>query len=319
MLQALGAKVNYQRYTDTLLKQASSLTQYDKLRLALIRKGAGLSAPVDTLETAARQTLFGNRYFGEEGYRFFDNSVQQTVLAYRLLKATGGYEELLEQLRGYFLEKRKSGKWRNTYESTLILETILPDLLKDGKVPGKATITLSTSKGKETITSFPFYREIMENELPALTKSGDFPVYFTAYQQQWQPRPEAVQGAFTVKTRFEQNGRVVTHLKGGEPISLLVEVEVKADADYVMIEVPIPAGCSYGQKLQPKTNGEVHREYFRHKTSLFCKSLKQGHYTFSISLLPRYSGRYTLNPAKAECMYFPIFYGREGLRQVSIQ
>jgi hypothetical protein len=32
--------------------------------------------------------------------------------------------------------------------------------------------------------------------------------------------------------------------------------------------------------------------------------------------MPRYSGKYTLNPAKAEQMYFPVFYGREGMKKV---
>jgi hypothetical protein len=30
------------------------------------------------------------------------------------------------------------------------------------------------------------------------------------------------------------------------------------------------------------------------------------------------SGLYTLNPAKAEMMYFPVFYGREGMKKVAI-
>jgi hypothetical protein len=35
-------------------------------------------------------------------------------------------------------------------------------------------------------------------------------------------------------------------LKAGEPAQLLVMVNVKKEAEYIMIEVPIPAGCSYG-------------------------------------------------------------------------
>ncbi|WP_413671153.1 hypothetical protein ACEN9X_22785 [Mucilaginibacter sp. Mucisp86] len=65
-------------------------------------------------------------------------------------------------------------------------------------------------------------------------------------------------------------------------------------------------------------NSEVHREYFKKKVSIFCRSLKQGKYTFNVNLIPRYNGKYTLNPAKAEMMYFPVFYGREGMKRIVI-
>lgn len=63
---------------------------------------------------------------------------------------------------------------------------------------------------------------------------------------------------------------------------------------------------------------ETHRAYFKNKTSIFCTKLKQGKYTFEIDLMPRYTGSYILNPAKAEMMYFPVFYGREGMKRVGI-
>jgi uncharacterized protein YfaS (alpha-2-macroglobulin family) len=97
-----------------------------------------------------------------------------------------------------------------------------------------------------------------------------------------------------------------------------VSVSVKAAADYVMIEIPIPAGCSYNDKAQSYQNNEVHREYFKNKVSIFCSALDAGNYEFTVSLLPRYSGRFILNPAKAEMMYFPVFNGREALKKVLI-
>jgi uncharacterized protein YfaS (alpha-2-macroglobulin family) len=62
----------------------------------------------------------------------------------------------------------------------------------------------------------------------------------------------------------------------------------------------------------------VHREYFKNKVSIFCRKLAVGKYRFAIKLMPRYSGTYQLNPAKAEMMYFPIFYGREKMKRFNI-
>ena len=118
---------------------------------------------------------------------------------------------------------------------------------------------------------------------------------------------------------FEKGKDIVSVLKGGEPVTLKAEVEVKADADYILIEIPIPAGCSYNDKSQGWSHNEVHREYFKNKVSIFCSSLKKGHYTFSVSLVPRYTGSYHLNPTKAEMMYFPVFYGREEMKKVRVE
>ena len=43
-----------------------------------------------------------------------------------------------------------------------------------------------------------------------------------------------------------------------------------------------------------------------------------GSAVFRIALLPRFTGRYHLNPARAELMYFPTFHGREGMKQVGV-
>lgn len=111
----------------------------------------------------------------------------------------------------------------------------------------------------------------------------------------------------------------ITSLNAGQPVVLKVDVTVKADADYVMIEIPVPAGCSYSNKSQQTLNNEVHREYFKDKVSIFGSLLRKGGYTFTVSLMPRYTGNYCLNPAKAEMMYFPVFYGREAMKKIQIK
>jgi len=45
----------------------------------------------------------------------------------------------------------------------------------------------------------------------------------------------------------------------------MAEIEVSKKAEYVMIEIPIPAGCSYGENGDKRNYAEVHREYFKTK------------------------------------------------------
>ncbi|MFT3826316.1 MAG: carboxypeptidase-like regulatory domain-containing protein [Chitinophagaceae bacterium] len=315
LIRLLNSKIEIGKYIDSLERQRATLTLYETLKLQELKQLSGMKVMLDTLIAKQKNTVFGNCYWGEDNYRFFDNSIQNTVTMYRLLKAAGGHNDLLQKIQYYFLEKRKSGQWRNTYESSLILETILPDLLPDQAALKPASLVINDSAA---IQSFPYTTAINKGTTITIKKEGAQPVYFTAYTQYWNATPQKAGDNFNVTALFEKNNDPVTTLKAGEPVTLKVNVSVKADADFVMVEIPIPAGCSYKDKFQPHTNNEVHREYFKNKVSLFCSSLAKGDYTFTVSLLPRYTGAYHLNPAKAEMMYFPVFFGREAMKQVQV-
>ncbi|MDP4214901.1 MAG: carboxypeptidase-like regulatory domain-containing protein [Bacteroidota bacterium] len=322
LLQELGAKADYARLIDTVERRFPRRSLYEELVMAGIRQKAGLETRLDTLLPKHRLTAMGNWYWGEECTRFFDNSIGNTLQMYNLLKESGGhFEPVLRKMRNYFLEKRRDGNWRNTYESCLILNTILPDLLRSD--PGNHPPTLVVNGG-DPVSVFPYHTVLSPGgtaprDTVRIGKRGAMPVYFTAYQQYWNHAPQLVDGEFAVRSYFEKDGDTVKRLIAGQPVLLRVDVTVKGDADYVMIEVPIPAGCSYRDKEQGYWPNEVHREYFKNKVSIFCRSLRAGQYNFTISLMPRYSGSYHLNPAKAELMYFPVLYGRERMKMVDIQ
>ncbi|HEY4111833.1 alpha-2-macroglobulin family protein [Puia sp.] len=315
MLQDLDARVDYRRYTDTAAKYLLRRSLYQTLRLEEIRQTAGLPTGLDTMAAKRQYTALGNCYWGEDGALFFDNSIQITLLMYRLLRKAGGYDPILRKTRNWLLEKRGRGYWRNTYESSLILETLLPDLLAGGRPAQAPSLTLNGNR----VTAFPY-----ENHLPAgaaidIRKSGTLPVYFTAFQQYLNPAPEKVVGAFAVQTWFEQDGKIVQRLKAGQPAVLMVEVDVKGEADYVLVEAPIPAGCTYSEKGQWFGDQSIHSEYFKYKLSIFCQSMRKGKQVFSIRLMPRWTGYYRLNPARAELQYFPVLFGREGMKRTVIE
>jgi uncharacterized protein YfaS (alpha-2-macroglobulin family) len=282
----------------------------------LLRQQAGIPVNTDELLKTMHKTLFGNVYWGEDNYHFFDNSIQVTLLAYQVFRNEGKHPEILEKIRGFLLEQRHDGGWRNTYESSLILETILPDVLVGDKQDKAPQLKLNGAV-TTTVDQFPYTTTFSSADL-SVTKTGTLPVYITGYQQFWNNQPEKVSKDFTVDTWFERNGQKVTQLKGGQQVQLKAKVTAHGDGDFVMVEIPIPAGCSYESKEQSWQNNEVHREYFKEKVSIFCRKLKQGTYTFTIDLMPRFGGEYNLNPAKAELMYFPVFYGREGMGKVVI-
>jgi uncharacterized protein YfaS (alpha-2-macroglobulin family) len=296
------------------LRSSRKPTVQEQLLTERLRQLSGKKVNWRAVDSLRSETIKGNYYWGEEKQNVRDNSILNTLLVFQMGVAEKRPLRELSRIRNYFLEKR--GKtWRNTYESALILETILPHLMSEKPVLEKTTLKISGSVDQE-IQDFPY--EFVSSNRGALrvSKTGQSPLYFTAYSENWNSSPLKEEKDFIVTTSFGQGSAT---LRAGKPVRLNVNVEVQRDAEYVMIEVPVPAGCSYAEKTQSSKNGEVHREFFNHKTSIFCKYMKKGIYEFHIELLPRYSGRYTLNPAVVECMYFPTLFGREELKQVEIE
>jgi uncharacterized protein YfaS (alpha-2-macroglobulin family) len=152
-----------------------------------------------------------------------------------------------------------------------------------------------------------------------VTKQGSTPVYFTWYQRQWDTTNIDLGKNFHIDAKFYNKNAPIQQLKAGTPIRYAIEVTVEKDAEYVMIEIPIPAGCSYTHKKQNYWGNEVHREYAKEKVSIFCQSMKKGKHVYEIELTPKFSGRYTLNPVKAELMYIPVIYGRNPMQHITIE
>ncbi len=316
LLHELKETINIRSYVSEIEKD-STLNFTEQLRLTAIKQKSKLPYQLDSLKKYKKETIFGNVYWGAQSYYLHNGAVPATLQAYKILRAEGGYQQELAKIRNYLLERKSEGYWRNTYESTQILEAILPDVLKGvGKiVPSKIQIE---GKTNILINSFPYSGEFDAKKL-TIRKKGTMPVYFTAHQQFWNATPKKVNGDFSIKSFFLNNRNdTIGYLKGGEKVKLRIEVMVKKDAEFIMIEVPIPAGCSYGSKSQYRRNNEVHREYFKNMTSIFCQKLNKGKYVYEVELVPRYSGAFHLNPAKVEMMYYPVFYGREEMKRVII-
>jgi len=315
LLRSFNAKLDYANYLPFIEKD-TTLSTFNRFRLMELQQRSGLEWNRDTLAHYRKGTLFGNVYYaGEEpGYSIDRNTLQLTLAAYRILQLDSLPEKaLLGRIRNYFLEERSRGQWNNTYETAQIIATILPGLQTRADSLKAPALRLSGGVTAEMKT-FPYETTLAAGGSLTISKTGDFPVYFTAYQRYWDAAPRENSEHFSIRTAFAKGGN---RLRAGKPETLEVTVEVHKDAQYVMIEVPIPASCSYESK-RAYFRGEVHREYFRHKTAIFCENLKPGTHRFTIELLPRYAGTFTLNPAKVELMYFPVFQANNSGREVEV-
>jgi alpha-2-macroglobulin len=316
------------------LDYAALLAPFDSLELSLverlliikIRQANGLDFSLDSIYHKRKTTIFGAHYWGEEGYAWGENAVPVTLLVYEILKKAGKEDEL-KPLRQYFLERRNEmmpGRlpgWRNTFETAQILKTLLPDWISAAGAAGReglqSRLRLSGSLDAEVV-AFPFKAGFSPGPSLVIDKTGALPLYLTAFQRFQNRAPLPKNEPFSISSRLEQDGKETMFLEKGKKAVLVVEIEAGSSADYVSIEAPIPAGCSYFTKPNMRKYPESYREHFRQHVAIFCERLPQGKHTFTIELEPRFSGTYTLNPARAEQMYFPVFYGRNEGKVVEI-
>jgi TonB-dependent SusC/RagA subfamily outer membrane receptor len=242
----MRAKADYEGFYKELEKH--NLTDIsDQLQMLEISQLIGKPIDIQMIKKHQETTLFGNIYISkpQKNVKIFTNEIQNTLLAYRILQRDSvlrkSEAETLRKMRNYFLEKRNTGKWLNTYESVQIIETILPDLL------GKETHVKAPEvhiKGilDQKITEFPFEIELNPDASLEITKTGTSPVYMSISQNYWESNPMPFSADFEIKTHFSNN---VDFLEAGKEVTLIATVQVNKDAEYVMISIPIPAGCSY--------------------------------------------------------------------------
>jgi hypothetical protein len=307
-------------YKENLLRLKNrNMQTYGQLLITRIKQQQQLDYNVEALLKQKKTTMFGSSYWGEHNFSWYDNSTQSTLLAYKILRDDSRINEL-SKIRSFFLEPNNENTWRNTYETASVLTTILPDLLEDvDKTYEKPQLHLSKAVQK-TVTSFPMKLKLDPGS-KALTvnKTGKTPVFFTAYKHEWIVPEKKYTEYFDIKTYFDQDSIASTiKLEAGENTVLMAEVTVKKKADYVMIEIPIPAGCTFNSK--DKSNSiESHRESHKNKVAIFCEAMKPGKYKFKIDLQSRFKGQFQLNAAKAELMYFPTFKGYNTVKKVEVK
>jgi TonB-dependent SusC/RagA subfamily outer membrane receptor len=309
--------MNYEEWMSRIYYD--SLNQHQQWQWVKIMQGQNLEHTQQLQKLLQQQmgTMLGGVHWGEDSYSWYSNSIATTVLAFEVLKNEPGYEYMLPKIIQYFLERRKTGYWRNTVESATILNAVLPTILQQqANFNEKAVLNISGDTVMQ-VSQYPYQLKLKNTAIKNLqvTKTGGGMVYFTAYEKQFNPLPLPVDSNFKITTWFEKDGQTINTIKAGEKILMKVKVEVNADAQFVMLQLPIPAGCIYAAKKQ---DWRTYREFYKDKMVLFTEALNKGIHYFDIELEPRYKGRYTLNPAKAELMYFPVFYGRNEMMEIKI-
>ena len=320
LLDVLKSDINYLQEIEELL-EVESLSVVEKFKLWELYQKHGGEVPILDLMPYQKETALGNWYFeAEEKHIFhpYKNSVQATLIAYRILSKMDLENEDLSKIRDYLIIQRNKDGYANTFESMQVIETLLDEVTEavDSKIKYQIQINNGAWQNYNVLTAS---QVLQASDQVRITHTSQFPLYVNYVQTYFDPEPEKRDDLFEVETHFENEfGETIqsNEIKTGNPVSLQIELNVKKQADYFMIEVPIPSGTSYHEKKQ--FPNETHREYAKDKVYIYVEALDVGTYTYTIKLMPRYKGSYQLNPAKAKLMYFEQFYGNNEMNRLEV-
>lgn len=285
----------------------------EKLQIWELQQTARPEAVRDSLRPYLKEDILGRTYCSDslQSYSWYSNTLVNTLIAYRMVRKDSVLMHFKEPMQLYILASRQSG-W-NTYQASSAVGTILPDLIAESSTRDHVAGIRLSGKESRTVSEFPYQLTLNPGEKLSVEKLDGMPIIYNGYSVK-RVTEENVTKAFTITTALS-----APRLTEGIPVNMMVELEVKQEgAEYVMLEIPIPAGCSYANKNTARGYQETYREYFKEKTMIYCQDLPVGKYRFNIELLPRYTGSYMMNPAKAELMYFPVINANNGLRKVEV-
>ncbi len=278
---------------------------------------AGHSPTTDSLWqklwASRTESVTGAVYWGKQTWLWYEAPRATMVVAWRAIKADSSRQNLLPRLQQYFLEHQQNG-WGNTVEKAEISNLMLQEAIRQKDFTlGETRLMVNQDSA---LTKFPASFTLPQHQAISMQKTGFGLMYLTLYQQWQNKNPQKVDSLFDLTTTFVQQGDTVHQLVTGRSASVQVRLLAKKSAQFVMLEIPLPAGCVVTEKAQ--VPGQ-HREYLKDRTIIFIEYLPKGVQNFHIPLEVRYKGAYSLNPAKIELMYQPVFYGREAIKSIKIQ
>lgn len=297
-LAAIPFPMDYNEHIQAL--DSVNLSLQDEFKLIYLNQKQDSTVSVDKILSTYIRTDKGV-FWGEKLFKDYINQWQTSALAYKILKHHGGHDQLMRQMRDYFLQL--DPEERNTIQQATLLELFLEDelLVTETQSEFKGEVWINSKK----IKSFPYFKAFNDSDTINVRKEGDR-VNIQINTHSISQNPQGNDSLLIVNSWFKQSGMRTDSLIAGVPVQMIISIEVKKAMTHALLEIPIPASCIYSSKKTNSNPLESFRENFRHMTAISCATLPVGIHQFNIQLIPRYKGIFHVVPVKVEEMYFPV-------------
>ncbi|MGC4071392.1 MAG: hypothetical protein QM760_02515 [Nibricoccus sp.] len=332
--------------------------------------------------TRNRSSDFGDTvYWGKStGYwQATDSGVETTALTLLALLETDPKHPLIEPAVNWLVLNRRSAHWTNTRDTAFAIlalnrylavsKEVEPDAGIEVFVNGRSVRRLKFDAdtllaGDTLLTLDNAQLRAGENKIELRRLSGRTPVYALALASSW-ARGDSVKPAshlasverfyerqistptLTGTLRFKGETQPANGTAGaGEQVTATVFLTVNNDLEYVMVEVPKPAGCeplnslsgwdariiratvvSPGAKLTADDSNDqllkegrlIYREEHDDKSVFFLDRVGAGSWIIQFQLRAIHPGDYRALPVQAEAMYAPEVRANSDARRLRIE
>ena len=315
-----GAAVRYMQIRNGFIRNPllEKWNQYnntieDKLWNLKSKEALNMDIKVSDVLKLSHSTLKGGLYWGENDYAREENKILCTSLAFELIYKLDSINPALDKILLYMLTHHGYDKL-NTYEMAYMVNAVMPYLMdRKSKVP-----VSNISDGEGKALAFNKLITIRAGETFTLKKTGSSKVFAISYSNFFDSSPQPVDSLFKVTTFYRVKDSLVQNVNAGDKVVLNVVIDAKHKADYTMIEIPLPASCTYSESSIAKNVNEVHREKYKDKLIIYCETMPEGKTTFKVELEARFEGKFHVNPVVVKEMYYPIFFGRNGVNTIKV-
>lgn len=317
------AATEYQTIKETI--ETDSLSELGRLKYCLLSAYMGERCDAIDADTMAVRSMTGGLHYELRGTRaearrgVVSGDVEATLTVYRMLGSgldTEGAAEKRKAIRRWLLSQRRyGGYWRNFSECIKILDVLMSENDAYGHEPMEAVVTAGGNTF--TVKELPFDTVFPAGTEVTIEKKGGCEVFVGTAVRYWEQDVTAAgDEGMRVGTEWACGGDT---LKTGEETGLRVRLTMERDADYVMVRVPIPAGCELKRGVYGKRYGRLYTECYRDEACLFFEYLPKGEYEYTLRVVNRFAGRFTQNPVQAELFYFPMLGANGEMRRVVIE
>lgn len=305
--------LNYEELLNSFNEEAMVLL--DRLLITAIKQKLGLPHFSGFLYERIAKNAEGGIYWNLPYESMFQNRNTFGPMAYDVLKKDGADSAFLAGMRMYFFNERNFSAYlqRNTLESAMVLQAMAKDMAASENAKFLPVLSLN---GNALGNKFPVRVKLQTNSTYKLANSGAKAQALVS-NKVFVEKPACDSSSFGIKTVFVQDGKQVTQPKSDIELEYRIELSSKKNQEFLLVQIPIPASCTYSVKGNPFGADEV--EYKKDRVLLYFRRMRAGKKQLVIRLEPRFKGSFTLLPVQVENMYDAQIKGNNETRKLLIE
>ncbi len=298
-LKTLQRKVDYDSFIKPL--KPANMDRSEKLEYFRLLQLLNKKIPMEEIDGMMQVTYQGNLMIpGTWNWRIapITDDASNTYKAWQILFDANANADRRKALVNYLANEC------NSYGSSWIkaAEALVAEAMRDSVIKRDLKPMVEINGQLLPLEKMPAIYHLKPGQTLTLKHSGS-PVYIAGNRKYRTYKPVTDSSQFNIVVNMPKVKN--NQLQAGVPVEMKVTVFAKRNQFNSVIEVPIPAGCVFGTKIQSESMYETHREYQTDRVLIFSDELAFGYHTFTIVLVPRFTGSFYTAPARSALMFYP--------------